>query len=54
MEVVVSGMVLVVTITICFIMVLLYRGFRRAAVMRELYGVDTAEFHTFTDDECVH
>jgi len=34
--------------------ILLYRAFRRAAVMRELYGVDTAEFHTFTDDECPH
>lgn len=34
--------------------VLLYRGYRRAAVMHELYGVDTAEFHTFNDEECMH
>lgn len=34
--------------------ILMYRSYRRNAALRELYGVDTAEFHTFHDDECVH
>mmetsp|Transcript_137488 Transcript_137488/g.293842 ORF Transcript_137488/g.293842 Transcript_137488/m.293842 type:complete len:485 (-) Transcript_137488:188-1642(-) len=52
-----AGQVILVAFVIVaalIIAVLLYRASRRAAVMRELYGVDTAEFHTFTDEECLH
>jgi len=38
-----------IIIAAAFAALLLYRRSRRAAAMRELYGVDTAEFHTFTD-----
>mmetsp|Transcript_76945 Transcript_76945/g.213822 ORF Transcript_76945/g.213822 Transcript_76945/m.213822 type:complete len:486 (-) Transcript_76945:273-1730(-) len=45
---------LLVGLVVAFMM---YRAHRRAAAMRELYGadtIDTAEFHTFTDDDCPH
>lgn len=32
--------------------VYVYRSLRRAAAMREMYGTDTADFHTFDDDGC--
>lgn len=49
-----AGQVLLVIIVVfaaLVVAVLLYRAFRRAATMRELYGVDEAEFYTFTDEE---
>jgi len=43
-----------IIIGVTFAALLFYRRSRRAAVMRELYGVDTAEFHTFTDsNDCI-
>lgn len=40
-----------VIIAACCCMLMFRRASRREAAMRELYGVDTAEFHIFTDDE---
>lgn len=47
LQVVVGFVLLAVLLAVAL---LLYRASRRAAAAREMYGVDTAEFHTFTDD----
>lgn len=44
-----AALAVLIIIAAAFTALLLYRRSRRAAAYRELYGVDTAEFHTFTD-----
>jgi len=46
-------LVLLLVLAGLVVVVFLYRSFRRAAIMRDIYRDDTAEFHVFTDDECV-
>jgi len=52
-------LLVIITIATCIGgLLVVYRAHRRAAIARELYGghygecIDTAEFHTFTDDDC--
>jgi hypothetical protein len=44
-------LVFLVVIAAVAIGFLLFRSFRRANAMRDMYGVDTAEFYTFQDDD---